>query len=56
MKEKVSDLVYAARTLCEALRDRSDLLEKDDELKDFLEEAEAVLDKFADEEEDDLFE
>jgi hypothetical protein len=53
MKEKISDLIYATRTLCETLRDRADL-EKDEEIKDFLEEVEAALDKFADEEEEDL--
>mgnify|MGYP006992542088 CR=1 FL=1 len=53
MKEKISDLIYATRTLCETLRDRTDL-EKDEEIKDFLEEVEAALDKFADDEEEDL--
>lgn len=54
MHEKLSDLIYAARNLCEGLRDKQDLL--DDELKEFLEETEACLDKFSDEEDDDLFE
>ena len=56
MQEKLSDLIYAARNLCEALRDKTDLLEKDEELKDYLEEAEACLDKFSDEDDEDLFE
>lgn len=54
MKEKVSDLIYATRTLCEALRDRADNL--DEEIRDFLEETETCLEKFSAEEEDDLFE
>ena len=56
MKEKISDLIYATRTLCETLRDKVDFLEKDEEIKDFLEEVEAALDKFADDEEEDMFE
>lgn len=51
MKEKVSDLIYATRVLCEALRDRVDNF--DEEIRDFLEEVESCLEKFS--EEDDLF-
>jgi len=51
MKEKFSDLIYATRTLCEALRDRSDSLEE--ELVELLEETEGYLEKFSTEEEDD---
>jgi len=57
MHEKawISDLIYATRTLCEALRDRNDVI-ADEELKDFLEEVESCLDKFSTEDDDDLFE
>lgn len=56
MKEQFADLVYAARNLCEVLRDRLDSFEKDDEIKDYLEEVEACLNEFGtvDEDRDDL--
>lgn len=56
MKEQFADLVYAARNLCEVLRDRIDTFDKDDEIKDYLEEVEACLNEFGtvDEQREDL--
>lgn len=44
MKEKISDLIYTARSLCEALHDRTDLLDYDEELRDYVEELETAVD------------
>ena len=44
MKEKITDLIYAARGLCEALHDRNDLLDYNEELRDYLEEVETAID------------
>ena len=46
MKEKFGDLVYAVRNLCEVLRDRIESLDKDDEIKEYLEEVENWLNEF----------
>lgn len=55
MHNLVSDLIYATRNLCEALRERNDII--DEELKDFLEEAESCIEELSSEEEnDDLLE
>ncbi len=43
MREKVLDLIYAARQLCEVLNDRQDITDKDEDLKDCLEEVETAL-------------
>lgn len=42
MKEKITDLIYAARSLCEALHDKSDI-DYDEELRECLEELETAL-------------
>lgn len=47
MREKVLDLIYAARQLCEVLNDRQDITDKDEDLKDCLEEVETALDTLA---------
>lgn len=44
MEEKVTDLVYAVRQLCEALRE-ADLVEKDEDVKDCLTEVESLLEE-----------
>jgi hypothetical protein len=48
MEEKITDLIYAARSLCEALRDRNDILDYDDDLKDYIEDVETSLEALAD--------
>ena len=52
MNEKITDLIYAARSLCEALGDK-DILDYDEELREYLEETEAALDAVSDLEESD---
>lgn len=44
MQEKVSDLVYAVRSLCEYLRDKQDF-DRDDELIEIVEDIEECLDE-----------
>jgi len=53
MKEKIIDLIYTARGLCEVLHDRNDLIDHDDELRDSLEELETALSEIGDVEGDD---
>jgi len=53
MKEKITNLIYTARSLCEALRDRNDSIDYDEELRDYLEELETALSEIGDVEEDD---
>jgi hypothetical protein len=48
MNEKITDLIYSARSLCEALRDRYEILDHDDELKEYVDELETCLDEVAD--------
>jgi hypothetical protein len=48
MNEKITDLIYAARSLCEALRDRYEILDHDDELKEYVDDLESSLDEVAD--------
>ena len=43
MKEKITDLIYSARSLCEALTDRNDIIDHDEELRDCLEDLETAL-------------
>jgi len=43
MQEKILDLVYAARQLCEALNDRPEVIDKDEELREYIEETESAL-------------
>jgi len=38
VQEKISDFCYVVRNLCEALRERNDLLDRDDEIKELLNE------------------
>lgn len=52
MKEKITDLIYAARSLCEALADRNDLLDYDEELRDYVEELETAMEAASEIEED----
>jgi hypothetical protein len=56
MKEKFLDLLYSTRNLTEVLRDRPELLERDDELIEILEEVEGHLDDWSsvDENEEEL--
>lgn len=44
MNEKFLDLIYSVRNMCEVLRDRPELLERDEELVEILEEVEEYLD------------
>lgn len=47
MGSTMGDLIYTVRNLVDALNDRHDLFEKDEELLDLLEEAQRSLDKFS---------
>lgn len=40
----MDDLVYCARRICESLRDRSEVLDSDEDLTDLVEEIEAIID------------
>jgi len=43
MQEKIIDLIYAVRQLCEVLNDKPDMTDKDEDLKDCLDEVETAL-------------
>lgn len=45
MESKLGDFVYAARNLLDALNDRYDLFEKDEEMVDIIDEAQKCLEK-----------
>lgn len=45
MNEKIAELVYATRTLCEMLRDNHDFLDFNEELKDYVEDVETCLEE-----------
>lgn len=45
MKEQITDLIYTVRSICESLRDRPELLEMDEELKDLVDDAEHLADE-----------
>lgn len=49
MHEKVKNLIYTVRNLCEVLHDRNDVI--DEELKDFIEETESCLEELMPEDE-----
>lgn len=44
MDSKIGDLIYIFRNLMDALNERSDSFEKDDELLDLIDEAQKALD------------
>jgi hypothetical protein len=47
MDSKMGDLLYTFRNLIDAINDRYDLFEKDEEMLDILDEAQKSLDKYA---------
>jgi len=54
MDNKMGDLIYTFRNLIDALNDRYDLFEKDEEMLDVLDEAQKSLDKYSCLEDDEL--
>lgn len=50
----MGDLIYTFRNLIDALNDRYDLFEKDEEMLDVLDEAQKSLDKYSCLEDDEL--
>ena len=54
MDNKMGDLIYTFRNLIDALNDRYDLFEKDEEMLDLLDEAQKSLDKYSCLEDDEL--
>ena len=48
MQEKMSDLIYTTRNLCEYLRDRQDI-DRDEELAEMIDDIEECLDSLAEE-------
>lgn len=47
MDNKMGDLIYSFRNLVDALNDRYELFEKDEEMLDVIDEAQKTLDKYA---------
>lgn len=54
MDTKMGDLLYTFRNLIDAINDRYDLFEKDEEMLDILDEAQKSLDKHAGLDEDEV--
>ena len=54
MDSKMGDLLYTFRNLIDAINDRYDLFEKDEEMLDILDEAQKTLDKHAGLDEDEV--
>jgi hypothetical protein len=54
VKEKLIDLIYSVRSLCEIIRDRPEILDKEEEIVELLEDVEEQLDEWSsfDEEEE----
>tara|TARA_Y100001980_G_C14470518_1_gene250766 strand:+ start:122 stop:274 length:153 start_codon:yes stop_codon:yes gene_type:complete len=48
MEENVADLLYAVRNLCEALRDRPDFLDIEDEIREMVSDTEELIDQISD--------
>ena len=48
MKEKLTNLIYAARAICEIIRDRNSL-DSDEEISDCLSDLESALDEIGEE-------
>jgi len=54
MDTKMVDLLYTFRNLIDAINDRHELFEKDEEMLDLLDEAQKSLDKYASLDEDEI--